>query len=1089
MNYTVFSCAAKKSCVGGRPMGGISVFVKNYISNYFKRVCNEFDFGLMLLIDKSLFSLDRDVLYVSLYFPPENSPFYTGIAMSGLQQLEQLIIKNNLLDSELLLCGDFNARTSNLCDYTTCSDNIPELKEFNDIFDNDIGIERVSLDKKTNKFGHELLDFCKVFSCYIVNGRFGSGGDGYTFINQNGCSIIDYFIVSRNIYDLITMFEIQANTESSHLPISLGVKTVPCVSKKNNSKNEDLFYDLHKDNSEEYLNCLSENILNGCFTTLDTMLGDQNTDINTVVQEFETAIYNSSVKYQRVKRKKPRSNNNWFDLECKKAKQATRRLLRRFRLQRSDQNLNSYIESKCKYKNVCRQKRLLFNRKYINTVESSVNNSRKFWYEIKKVLNKPKPEAYISLDKWYEHFSSLFSSRNTEENINENFEGSFGVNMNFDEIEHLIFNSDITDEEILQGINSLNINKAHGGNIIPQHLIYGVNVLLPYIRKLFQRLFTRGEFPAKWAKSVIIPLHKKGSYNNPNNYRGIALLDVFSKVYISIITKRITFYVEAYSRLSETQAGFRAGYTTFDNAFVLYSIVNKYLSMKGKTVYVAFIDFQKAFDSVERGLLYDVLKRNGIKGHLFEAVQQIYSSVKACVRSNQGVSNVFTCPIGLRQGCSLSPVLFAMFINELYSTLCDNNIRGIQLFPDIVEIFILMFADDIALIADTVVGLQKQLNILYQFCSKSKLVVNITKTKILVFKRGGQLARREKWTYNGSQLDIVNGFTYVGIYFSNRLSMYKMAEAMSIKAKKVLICILNSFQHVPCLPFNTFFKIFDSKIASVMLYGSELWGLKKPHCIESLQIYACKRFLNVNKTACNDAILGDTGRFPMSVYSSKRCIKYWVRLLNLPRHRYPRLCYEMLMYYDNLGYNNWVSDVRDNLYSNGFGYIWEAQNVINPKMFLLQYVQKLTDQALQDWNARCRENSKLCHYINFKQCFKVEKYINAIDVDKFRRCFANFRSSAHNLMIEKGRHFNITREDRVCIYCETVIEDEYHFMIICPLYSNLRSMYLPVYYFQYPSVEKFYDLMSTENVSLLRNLSMYIYNSFKEREQLMKIYS
>ena len=96
----------------------------------------------------------------------------------------------------------------------------------------------------------------------------------------------------------------------------------------------------------------------------------------------------------------------------------------------------------------------------------------------------------------------------------------------------------------------------------------------------------------------------------------------------------------------------------------------------------------------------------------------------------------------------------------------------------------LMFADDIALIADTIIGLQKQLNLLCQFCTKSKLIVNIAKTKVLVFKRGGQLALSKKWMYSGSHLESVSGFTYVGIYFTNRLSMFKMAESMSVKAKK-----------------------------------------------------------------------------------------------------------------------------------------------------------------------------------------------------------------------------------------------------------------------------------------------------------------
>lgn len=233
----------------------------------------------------------------------------------------------------------------------------------------------------------------------------------------------------------------------------------------------------------------------------------------------------------------------------------------------------------------------------------------------------------------------------------------------------------------------MKLNKAVGGVIIPQHLVYGVNVLLPFIRKLFNRLFLKGEFPKQWTKTVVIPLYKKGSVNDPNNYRGIALLDVLSKVYIAIITKRLTFYLNAYCKICEAQAGFRSGYCTVDNAFILQAIVSKYLCMKRKTLYVAFIDFQKAFDSVDHNILYDILRKGGIKGNLYNAIQSIYISVKACVKTNNGVTDCFECPIGLRQGCNLSPIMFALFIDELYSLLCKNRTRGIQLFPHLVEIF------------------------------------------------------------------------------------------------------------------------------------------------------------------------------------------------------------------------------------------------------------------------------------------------------------------------------------------------------------------------------------------------------------------
>jgi hypothetical protein len=123
---------------------------------------------------------------------------------------------------------------------------------------------------------------------------------------------------------------------------------------------------------------------------------------------------------------------------------------------------------------------------------------------------------------------------------------------------------------------------------------------------------------------------------------------------------------------------------------------------------------------------------------------------------------------------------------------------------------------------------------------------------------------------------------------------------MSIKAKRVFLYILSSVQEYGCIPYHTFFKIFGVKINPNMLYGSELWGLSNISCIESLHIFCRKRFLQVNSNACNDAVMDDLGRYPMYIYSSKNCIKYLLRLLKMPNDRYPRLCYNMLLYYDTI---------------------------------------------------------------------------------------------------------------------------------------------------------------------------------------------
>ena len=211
-----------------------------------------------------------------------------------------------------------------------------------------------------------------------------------------------------------------------------------------------------------------------------------------------------------------------------------------------------------------------------------------------------------------------------------------------------------------------------------------------------------------------------------------------------------------YQKISESQSGFKQGYSTIDNAFILRSIIERYLNRKRGKIYVAFVDFQKCFDTIDRSLLWQTLRNVGIKGKLFQALQSMYISVKACVRCKSTRSEYMNCTIGLKQGCLASPILFSFFINELDTVMNNSGVTGIQLHPDITQIILLMFADDLALISDTVVGLQRQLNILYNFCDTNKLKVNETKTKVVVFKNGGVLSRHESWTYNNIKLDVVN---------------------------------------------------------------------------------------------------------------------------------------------------------------------------------------------------------------------------------------------------------------------------------------------------------------------------------------------
>ena len=128
-------------------------------------------------------------------------------------------------------------------------------------------------------------------------------------------------------------------------------------------------------------------------------------------------------------------------------------------------------------------------------------------------------------------------------------------------------------------IRGLKSDKSPGQDEIPPLFFkHTHDIFMPLLVRLFNRLFNCGEFPLAWSCAIIVPLHKKGDINNPTNYRGISLLDIFGKIYTSVINRRLSFFANVYDLIDESHAGFRSGYSTIDNAFVLQSIISKLLS-------------------------------------------------------------------------------------------------------------------------------------------------------------------------------------------------------------------------------------------------------------------------------------------------------------------------------------------------------------------------------------------------------------------------------------------------------------------------------------------------------------------------------
>ena len=112
------------------------------------------------------------------------------------------------------------------------------------------------------------------------------------------------------------------------------------------------------------------------------------------------------------------------------------------------------------------------------------------------------------------------------------------------------------------------------------------------------------------------------------------------------------------------QAGFREDHSTIDHVFTLHSIAVKHVYGGGRgKLYAAFVDFHKAFDSVDRSCLWTVLEKSRLSTKFINMLKSVYANIRACVRWNGAMSNSFDCPVGVKQGAVESPIFFNLYFN------------------------------------------------------------------------------------------------------------------------------------------------------------------------------------------------------------------------------------------------------------------------------------------------------------------------------------------------------------------------------------------------------------------------------------------
>jgi len=1069
---------------GGRHSGGVICLIRSSLVKYVRQNTNNANGNfLSFIIDKQLFDCLTDVLFVCAYVPPENSRYYTVYSIdNGINLLEDYLVDCMFSCGEMpiLLCGDLNGRTS---------DSFPEFYDESVLFDctqksANEDVARHSEDKVLNTYGKCLLNLCSSFGLCILNGVCNGDLQGrYTFISEFGNSVNDYFILSHDLFHCISSachLSVAEHIQSQHMPLefTLSVRTHAEINNTEQNRKETLHkFVWNSDCGQQFTDALKAE---SCKEKLIQALNLLDTNVDEAIETFNGAIKECASCMSRnvVLQNGPRKFE-WYDYECVVSRRHVRQLLRKFRKSSDQVDRNAYCKARREYKNLLYKKKKLFNDNVYNELLSAVHDQKQFWQKMKKLSSKKSQQQNnISVDEWYQHFRNVLDK---DENSNDDGDDDDNDDDAYDDEYVEMLDRPISKEEVLIAIRRLKAGKSAGPDyLIAEFFKAAADDIVDFLVKLFNTLFDKGIYPTSWSESIILPLFKKGDVNDTNNYRGISLCAIGSKLYGTIINTRMKEWIELHNLTGECQAGFKQDYSTIDHIFTLLAAVQKQF-LKNRKLYVAFIDFEKAFDSISRKLLWPVLIKNGIKGKLYNCVKSMYNDVKAKIRCGAKFTDFVYCTFGVKQGDVCSPILFSLFINELALEIMNNGRHGLTLNPDILELFILLFADDLVLLSETVVGLQTQLNSLYSASVRLHLKVNMNKSNIVVFRKGGHLAARERWFFGGQKMDVVNAYKYLGIYFSTKLSFNFACQDLVSRAKRAVFCILSNLYKFNKMSMPIFIKLFDSQVQPIVQYGAEVWGFMQGSTVEKVHLFAMKRFLGVDRRTPNDLIYGEFGRYPIYLNSYIRCIRYWLKLTRMSESRLPFKAYKMLYILDSKGKNTWATNIRLCLCQYGFQYVWENQGVACIRSFLSCFKQRIIDCRWQDWNSHLQNSERFEMYRTFKTSHFSESYL-LLNFDRhIMNALVKFRLGISTIA-EHSQRYSKRKEIVYCRLCRSAVEDEVHFVLCCPMLDQLRHELIPAKFFREPCKFKLSLLLSVQSENTLFKLALFLYKSLKYLE-------
>ncbi|CAH8515410.1 unnamed protein product [Schistosoma haematobium] len=468
-------------------------------------------------------------------------------------------------------------------------------------------------------------------------------------------------------------------------------------------------------------------------------------------------------------------------------------------------------------------------RKYVEDLATTAEkaaregNMRQLYDTTKKLSgNRRKPERPVKSkegevitnieeqqNRWVEHFKELL---NRPAPLNPpNIEGA--------PTDPPINVGPLTIEEISMAIRQIKSGKAAGPDNIPAEALKAdVETTARILHILFNKIWDEEQVPKDWKEGLLIKIPKKGGLINCDNYRGITLLSIPGKVFNRVLLNRMKDCVDA--QLRDQQAGFRKDRSCTDQIATLRIIVEQSIEWNS-SLYINFIDYEKAFDSVDTTTLWKLLRHYGVPQKIVNIIQNSYDGLHCKIVHGGQLTKSFKVKTGVRQGCLLSPFLFLLVIDWIMKTPTSEGKHEIQ-WTSRMQLDDLDFSDDLAFLSQTQQQMQEMTNSVAAASAPVGLNIHIGKSRILRYNT----ECTNPVTIDGEDVEDVKTFTYLGSIIDEQGGSDADVKARIGKARASYLQLKNIWNSKQ-LSTNTKVRIFNTNVKTVLLYGAETWRITK----------------------------------------------------------------------------------------------------------------------------------------------------------------------------------------------------------------------------------------------------------------------